>query len=109
MGIYRMYTGEDGESHMEELQPSDPIVETLNKVSGCALQVTEPSEFGELHPAPRRRWMTVLSGQIDIQVSDGTIYSFGPEDLRLWEDLTGKGHRTRFPVRTVQISMPIPD
>ena len=53
--------------------------------------------------------MTVLSGQIDIQVSDGTIYSFGPEDLRLWEDLTGKGHRTRFPVRTVQISMPIPD
>ena len=52
MGIYRMYTGEDGESHMEELQPSDPIVETLSKVSGCALQVTEPSEFGELHPRP---------------------------------------------------------
>ena len=39
MGIYRMYTGEDGESHMEELQPSDPIIETLNKVSGCALQL----------------------------------------------------------------------
>ena len=53
--------------------------------------------------------MTVLTGQIDIQLSDGTIYSFGPEDLRLWEDLTSKGHRTRFPVQTVQVSMPIPD
>ena len=69
-----------------------------------------PADSSEPAPAaPRRRWMTVLSGQIDIQVSDGTIYSFGPEDLRLWEDLTGKGHRTRFPVRTVQVSMPIPD
>jgi hypothetical protein len=109
MGIYRMYAGEDGESHMEELQPSDPIVETLNMAAGCFLQVIEPTEFKEFHPAPRRRWMTLLTGQIDIQVGDGTIYSFGPEDLRLWEDLTGKGHRTRFPVRTLQVSMPIPD
>jgi hypothetical protein len=48
-------------------------------------------------------------GQIDIQLADGTIYSFGPEDLRLWEDVTGEGHRTRFPVPSVSISMPLPD
>src|SRR2546426_3700309 len=45
--------------------------------TGCAIQVNEPSEFSDFHPAPRRRWMTMISGQIDIQLADGTIYSFG--------------------------------
>jgi hypothetical protein len=31
------------------------------------------------------------------------------EDLRLWGDVTGEGHRTRFPVPSVSISMPLPD
>jgi hypothetical protein len=52
--------------------------------------------------------MSMLSGQIDIQMGDGTIHSFGPNDLRLWEDLTGEGHKTRFPVPSVSISMPLP-
>ena len=98
MGIFRMYTGADGTSVIEELRQDDPILETLKTCTGCALQVNEPSEFSDFHPAPRRRWMTMISGQIDIQLADGTIYSFGPEDLRLrlWEDVTGQGHRTRF-------------
>ena len=109
MGIFRMYTGAEGKSVIEELPLDDPILETLKTCTGCSLQVNEPSEFADFHPAPRRRWMTMISGQIDIQLADGTIYSFGPEDLRLWEDVTGQGHRTRFPVRSVSISMPLPD
>jgi hypothetical protein len=109
MGIFRMSTGTDGKSVIEELSQDDPILETLRTCTGCSLQVNEPSDFSDFHPAPRRRWMTMLSGQIDIQLADGTIYSFGPEDLRLWEDVTGHGHRTRFPVRSVSISMPLPD
>ena len=108
MGIYRMYTGADGQSEMEELKEDDPIVETLKTCTGCSLQINEQSDFGEFHPAPRRRWMTMLSGQIDIQMADGTIHSFGPNDLRLWEDVTGTGHKTRFPVPSVSISMPLP-
>src|SRR2546421_10911423 len=109
MGIFRMYTGTDGKSVIEELSQDDPILETLRTCTGCSLQVNEPSDFSDFHPAPRRRWMTMISGQIDIQLADGTIYSFGPEDLRLWEDVTGHGHRTRFPVRSVSISMPLPN
>ena len=109
MGIFRMYTGAEGKSVIEELRLDDPILETLKTCTGCSLQVNAPSEFSDLHPAPRRRWMTMISGQIDIQLADGTIYSFGPEDLRLWEDVTGEGHRTRFPVPSVSISMPLPD
>ena len=108
MGFFRMYTGNDGQSVMEELQQNDPILETLNTCTGCSLQFNEPTEFSDFHPAPLRRWMTMLSGQIEIQLADGTIHSFGPNDLRLWEDVTGKGHRTRFPVSSVSISMPLP-
>ena len=50
-----------------------------------------------------------LPARIDIQLADGSVHRFGPEDLRLWEDLTGKGHRTRFPVPTVTVSMPVVD
>jgi len=70
MGIFRMYTGDDGKSVMEELQVDDPILETLKTCTG--------------------------------------IHSFGPNDLRLWEDVTGEGHKTRFPVPSVSISMPLP-
>ncbi len=104
-----MYTGADGESIIEELQQDDPILESLKTCSGCSLQTNEPSEFSDIHPAPRRRWMTMLRGQIDIQLADGAIHSFGPNDLRLWEDVTGKGHKTRFPVPSVSISMPLPE
>ena len=51
-----MYTGDDGESRIEELQPDDPKLESLGRVSGCSLQVTEAGEFSDFHPAPRRRW-----------------------------------------------------
>ena len=109
MGLFRMFTGSDGQSVMEELEEDDPIVESMKACTGCSRQINEQSEFSEFHPAPLRRWMTMLSGQIDIQLADGTIHSFGPNDLRLWEDVTGTGHRTRFPVPSVSISMPLPD
>ena len=109
MSIFRMYTGDDGESRIEELQPDDHKLESLGRVSGCSLQITEAGDFSDFHPAPRRRWLTILTGQIDIELSDGSIHSFGPEALRRWEDLTGKGHRTRFPVPTVTVAMSVPD
>ena len=108
MGIFRMYTGDNGQSVMEELQLNDPILESLKTCTGSSIQINEPTEFSDMHPAPRRRWMSMLSGQIDIQLADGTIHSFGPNDLRLWEDVTGTGHKTRFPVSSVSISMPLP-
>jgi hypothetical protein len=102
-----MYTGDDGQSVMEELRLDDPILDSLKTCTGSSIQINEPTEFSEMHPAPRRRWMSMLSGQIDIQLADGSVHSFGPNDLRLWEDVTGSGHKTRFPVPSVSISMPL--
>ena len=58
MGIYRMYTGADGKSVIEELSQDAPILETLKTCTGCSLQVNAPSAFSDFHPAPRRRvWL----------------------------------------------------
>ena len=35
MGIFRMFTGDDGQSVMKELQQDDPILEPLKTCTGC--------------------------------------------------------------------------
>ena len=35
MGIFRMYTGADGKSVIEELKENDPILETLKTCTGA--------------------------------------------------------------------------
>ena len=52
MSIHRMYTGDDGESHIEELQPDDPKLASLGTVTGCSLQITQAGEFSDFHSAP---------------------------------------------------------
>ena len=49
MGIFRMYTGADGKSVIEELSQDDPILETLKTCTGCALQVNEPTALSQLN------------------------------------------------------------
>ena len=48
MGIFRMYTGVEGKSVIEELRLDDPILETLKTCTGCSLQVNAPSEFSHI-------------------------------------------------------------
>ena len=36
MGIFRMYTGTEGKSVIEELRLDDPILETLKTCTGCS-------------------------------------------------------------------------
>ena len=97
MGVYRLYTGDDGESHIEEI----PASEFANaKESGAAMsfsvQVLEPGRHLDWHPAPFRRWQVGLVGRTTIGLSDGTSRTFMPGDVRLIEDTTGKGHTTTY-------------
>lgn len=53
------------------------------------------SDFdSEPHPAPRRQWVVLVRGAIEIEVSDGSRRAFRSGDLLLLEDVTGRGHRT---------------
>ena len=96
MGIYRLYTGDDGQSHFEDQDlESHPQLTSPNPTTGISFSESPPGNFIDWHPAPRRQYVISLSGQLEIGLGDGTLRRFGPGDARLVEDTTGQGHTTR--------------
>tara|TARA_B100000315_G_scaffold206598_1_gene200985 strand:+ start:489 stop:827 length:339 start_codon:yes stop_codon:yes gene_type:complete len=96
MGVYRLYTGQDGRSHIEELDPaSRPGLASPQATTGIAFREWPAGHYIDWHPAPRRQWVITLSGQIEIGLSDGSTGRYGPGDARLVEDTSGQGHTTR--------------
>ncbi|HSF31518.1 MAG TPA: hypothetical protein VLK82_13730 [Candidatus Tectomicrobia bacterium] len=103
--ILRVYTGNDGQSHLEEMAlPLQPFVDTegahgegtpLENATGITFRVAPPGYVLMWHCAPRRQYTITLSGQAEIEVGDGTVKRVGPGAVLLAEDLTGGGHITR--------------
>jgi quercetin dioxygenase-like cupin family protein len=97
MGIYRMYTGADGQSHLEEQSlEMHPTLAKPQAARSIVFAQQPGGTFIDWHPAPRRQYVILLSGEIEIGFGDGTMRRFGPGDARLVEDTTGHGHTTRF-------------
>jgi len=90
-----MYTGPDGLTH---LRNKEIKLGELEKASVTIIGRISASQarLSDWHNAPWRRYVVPLSGRFEVEVSsDGTIKSFGPGDILLAEDTTGKGHKTR--------------
>ena len=61
MGIFRLYSGDDGESHMEELDlASHPELSALHGAKGVVFRSTPPGSFSDWHTAPRRQYIITL-------------------------------------------------
>jgi hypothetical protein len=112
----RLYADADGESHFEdveaELAPVDfaPPAPPLNL--STYLPATHASFFGapswwkgDWHPAPARNLFVVLSGEWEVEASDGFIRRFPPKSVLLVEDTTGKGHKSRVVSDTESVAM----
>jgi hypothetical protein len=96
MGTFRLYTGPDGQSHIEKIDAMKMPDWTKGMPTTQISFSTWPvGRFLDWHPAPRRQFVIILSGQLEIGLGDGTKQTFGPGDARLVEDTTGKGHTTR--------------
>jgi len=96
MGIFRLYSGSDGESHIEELQlASHPDLTTLHNTKGVVFNAAQPGRFSDWHTAPRRQYVITLAGEAEIGLGDGTTHRLRAGDVNLAEDLTGHGHTTR--------------
>ncbi len=96
MQFCRIYTGDDGESHFEELDQSEGAREFMKTHAVKALVFKNDSNRADLqgwHNAPRRQWCMTLAGSVEIGIGDGTVKTFGPGDVFLAEDVTGQGHR----------------
>ena len=95
MGTARLYTGQDGQSHIEAISLSKTPEWTSPQVATSITFREDPAgNFQDWHPAPRRQFVIILSGQLEIGLGDGSKHVFGPGDARLVEDTTGQGHTT---------------
>jgi hypothetical protein len=99
--IVRLYTGEDGKSHFEDI--TLPLTGDTRGRERTAWQEVTGIEFARFpvgyvsdwHNASCRMYAIILSGQVDCKIGDGTVQRLGPGDVLLEEDLTGQGHSNR--------------
>jgi len=113
MKIIRLYTGNDGESHFEEIDVEfEPMGDTetssLEVASGSVFRRAPAGHVQDWHPAPQRQYVITLSGQAEIEIGDGTKRRFGPGDIMLADDTTGRGHITRVVGNQPRIYVMIP-
>jgi quercetin dioxygenase-like cupin family protein len=109
MGITRLYTGADGQTHIEELDlASHPELTTLQAAKGIVFRTTQPGYFSDWHNAPRRQFVITLAGEVEIGLGDGSVHRFGAGHVTLAEDLTGKGHTTRVVGNQPRLTATIP-
>lgn len=101
MRITRIYTGDDGESHFEEVElelhdrgRSGRISEPWRATS-VLFRETDGSYDLDFHNAPRRQLVINLDGAVELETGDGTVRRLEAGEVLLAEDTTGRGHRSR--------------
>lgn len=103
MLVTRIYHDVAGESHYEDinipLTEHTPLGSTSKPVAVSSMIMREnlPGYTYDWHVAPRRQYIVMLEGLVEIQVSDGEIRRFKAGDIVLVEDTEGKGHKSHSP------------
>jgi hypothetical protein len=101
MKITRVYTGDDGESHFEDIEV--PMIDRgnigwisrLETATGIVFRETDANYDLGFHNAPRRQYVINLDAPVELETGDGTKRVLKPGDVLLAEDLTGRGHISR--------------
>ena len=116
MRITRFYTGDDNESHFEELE--FPLEEFGRMARSGRIPVEDVmildshapvGDPGTFHNAPQRQFVVMLSGVHEVTVGSGDSRRWGPGEIFLPDDTTGHGHLTAViepPVRYLFIRLP---
>ena len=101
MRVVRVYTGDDGESHFEEVAIElgnaglGGRLSRLIRGPGVIFREVAGDYDLDFHNAPRRQFVVNLRGAVDITVGDGTTRRLEAGDILLAEDLEGRGHKSR--------------
>jgi hypothetical protein len=109
MKIVRIYTGADDQTHFQDLDP-DAFATLAAKVGDGGIRVNRgpATSFSDFHTAPRRQYVVIMSGTMEIEISDGSTRQLVPGDVLVAEDLTGKGHITRGIGTDPRITLAVP-
>jgi hypothetical protein len=101
MRVTRIFADAAGESHFGEIDHALHDHGDIGRLSEwlpatkLAFRETGADYDYDWHNAPRRQFIIMLDGHIEIEVSAGEVREFAAGDVILLEDTTGKGHRTR--------------
>jgi hypothetical protein len=89
----------DGEAKFELKDYAPPAgligVAAMQAAESLVFITAESNWYGDWHPAPRKQYVFILGGAIEIKVADGEVRRFSIGDIVLLEDTAGKGHDTR--------------
>jgi len=102
----RLYNDPTGESHFEDVESELSLLDFAPPAPALALSTYVPATrtaflggpsgwTGDWHVSSARNMFVVLSGEWEIEASDGTTRTFAPRSVLLAEDTSGKGHRSR--------------
>ncbi|MFC0337684.1 hypothetical protein SAMN05421848_1525 [Kushneria avicenniae] len=101
MHVTRLYSGEDGESHFEDMEIEVGGEAEIGRLSvripatGLVLRETTGDYNYDWHNAPQRQYILMLDGSVDITVGSGETRRLSTGDILLCEDTTGRGHISR--------------
>jgi hypothetical protein len=112
MDIVRLFSGDDGQSHLEDLDPaSRPDLMQVMKATSVRFRLDKPNTFVDWHNAPKKQWVITLMGEYEIGLGDGSVRRFGPGTASLAMDSTGQGHTTRIvsPEGRLIVTVPLAD
>ena len=98
MKVTRIYSGDDGQSHFEDLDVPlqgyrvGAMSGEIPLTVGMFRDTTEGPTVYEFHVAPRRQFVIHLAGRVEIECGDGSKRQFGVGEVLLADDMTGQGH-----------------
>lgn len=101
MKVTRVYADGNGVSHFADLTIGLHDAGEIGRLSEpipartVIFRENDPGYDYDWHPAPKRQFIVLLDGAIEIEVGDGEKRTFRGGDILLVEDTTGRGHRTR--------------
>ena len=96
MRIVRLYAGDDGESHFEDLEiPLEGGRSLAFPVATLDVREAPAEHEPGWHNASRRQFVITLSGALEVEIGDGSTRRLGPGEVLLAEDIEGHGHVSR--------------
>ena len=87
-----LFTGPDGQSHVEEVAIPLDVLQTATAVRFAE---TAAGSALDWHTAPHIQYVITLSGTLEFTTRDGETFILGPGDVLLAADTAGTGHRWR--------------
>ena len=114
-GSDQVYVTRLGEGHIalegEPFMDGAPVLtHSLALAAGAtpALAHIPAGSSYDWHTSTHRQFIFVVQGNVDFTASDGSVHHAAPGSLILFEDTTGKGHRTKCVGPDDHIALAIP-